>query len=186
MSEASTRNIHWGCTRCKDDGVISNWRGSRWDLDAEALDSLPAWPGLVMDHQSHAELLDSLSVDHPIYAPLARAIHHPDGVVVLATEADLERMRGLIGGIAEPDLPKEASAMELIVLGTGTTNARCRILGGEELLTLRSGSACSLVPGEIVTLQPRKDWTYRRNRYVSRELDELHSAVGGARVGGIA
>ena len=28
--------IHWGCTNCENEGVISHWQGTRWDNLREA------------------------------------------------------------------------------------------------------------------------------------------------------
>ena len=25
------KEIHWGCTECDNDGIISGWRGTKWD-----------------------------------------------------------------------------------------------------------------------------------------------------------
>jgi len=60
--------------------------------------------------------------------------------------------------------------LNLIVASLKQTAARCRVLETSELLTLRTTGLWRVVPGEIVTVQPRKRWTYARNTYLSGEI----------------
>ncbi|HKZ20352.1 MAG TPA: cytoplasmic protein [Acidimicrobiia bacterium] len=71
---------------------------------------------------------------------------------------------------AEEDF--EASGpVELAVLATWETAARCRFLGAERELTLRSGGIWSVVPGEIVTVQARKRWRYAGHPYLAGDIE---------------
>lgn len=44
--DAPSQAIHWGCDRCSDRGVISNWQGTPWDRSAPPRDGTvqPAEP----------------------------------------------------------------------------------------------------------------------------------------------
>ena len=57
------------------------------------------------------------------------------------------------------------------------TAARCRVLDTTEPVTLRATGLWRVVPGEIVTVQPRKRWTYARNAYLSGEITAIRMDV---------
>jgi len=56
---------------------------------------------------------------------------------------------------------------ELVVLSTKDLAARCRVVGAPRELTVRVPDALSLVPGEIMTLEPRKRWQLAGRPFVS-------------------
>ncbi len=60
--------------------------------------------------------------------------------------------------------------LNLIVASLKQTAARCRVLETAEPLTLRATGLWRVVPGEILTVQPRKRWTYAKNEYLSGEI----------------
>ena len=57
--------------------------------------------------------------------------------------------------------------LELVVLSVKQKAARCRLLGGDRTFTFRAGRLWDLVPGEIATVKPAKQWTYAGNPYLS-------------------
>jgi hypothetical protein len=57
--------------------------------------------------------------------------------------------------------------LELVVLSVKQKAARCRLLGGDRTFTFRAGRLWELVPGEIATVKPAKQWTYAGNPYLS-------------------
>ena len=57
--------------------------------------------------------------------------------------------------------------LELVVLSVKQKAARCRLLGGDRTFTFRAGRLWDLVPGEIATVKPVKQWTYAGNPYLS-------------------
>ena len=67
------------------------------------------------------------------------------------------------------DVPED-QPVELVVLVLKESAARCRLLGSDRQITLRSADVWELVPGDIVTVQPRKRWTYARHPYMSGEV----------------
>ncbi len=67
--------------------------------------------------------------------------------------------------------------IELVVLAVKETAARCRILGGEREITLRSSGLWNVVPGEVVTVQPRKQWSYAGHPYLSGNVEKTRLDV---------
>jgi hypothetical protein len=82
--------------------------------------------------------------------------------------------------VSQPPLPRPPKAVpedvpgdrpvDLVVLALKQSAARCRLLGSDRQITLRSGDVWTLVPGDIVTVQPRKRWTHARHPYISGEV----------------
>ncbi len=60
--------------------------------------------------------------------------------------------------------------IELIVLAPKERAARCRILGTEREITLRSGDVWDMVSGEIITVRARKQWRYAGHPYLSGDV----------------
>jgi len=71
---------------------------------------------------------------------------------------------------ADDDLDLGAP-VELVVLAPKERAARCRILGTERQITLRSGDVWNMVPGEIVTVRARKQWRYAGHPYLSGDVE---------------
>lgn len=79
-----------------------------------------------------------------------------------------ERIKQTKAGVGEIDLSKP---LELIVLGIKKQEtARCRLMGKDKELTLRSAGVWDVVPGEIVTVLPRKHWSYAGHPYLSADI----------------
>ena len=70
----------------------------------------------------------------------------------------------------EGDLDLSAS-IELIVLAPKSQAARCRVLGTEREITLRSRDVWDMVSGEIVTVRARKQWRYAGHPYLSGDVE---------------
>ena len=71
----------------------------------------------------------------------------------------------------------DAASLNLVVLSVKQTAARCRVLETQEPITLRAGGLWRVAPGEIVTVQPRKRWTYAKHPYLSGEITASRIAV---------
>jgi len=63
--------------------------------------------------------------------------------------------------------------VELAVLSTKERAARCRLLGSERVITLQASGVWDLVPGEIVTVRPRKQWRFSGHPYLSGEIESI-------------
>lgn len=66
-------------------------------------------------------------------------------------------------GLHNADTPP----VELIVLSVKERAARCRLLSSDHAVTLRATRLWDVVPGEIVTVRPRRCWRYARSQYLS-------------------
>jgi tetratricopeptide (TPR) repeat protein len=60
--------------------------------------------------------------------------------------------------------------IELVVLSVQQTAARCRLLGRDRVITLRATRLWNVVPGEIVVVKSRKQWSYAGHPYLSGEI----------------
>ena len=56
--------------------------------------------------------------------------------------------------------------LDLVVLAVKSNAIRCRVLGTERAITLRTAVRCE-VPGEIVTVVPTRQWTHAGHPYLS-------------------
>ena len=65
--------------------------------------------------------------------------------------------------LADVDL---SQPIELVVLGLKSNAIRCRVLGTEREVTLRTAVRRE-VPGEIITVTPARQWTHARHPYLS-------------------
>ena len=87
---------------------------------------------------------------------------------IKATEKLLEKIKKTKAGVGEIDISKSA---ELIVLGVKKQEAaRCRLLGQDKELTLRTSGLWNVTPGEIVTVIPKKHWSYAGHPYLSADI----------------
>jgi len=79
-----------------------------------------------------------------------------------------EKIKQTKAGVGEIDISKSA---ELIVLGVKKQEAaRCRLLGQDKELTLRTSGLWNVVPGEIITVIPKKHWSYAGHPYLSADI----------------
>jgi hypothetical protein len=60
--------------------------------------------------------------------------------------------------------------VELAALAVKGNAISCRIIGKDSVLTLRPAGFCEVVPGEIITVMPRKQWRYAGHPYLSGEI----------------
>lgn len=63
-----------------------------------------------------------------------------------------------------------ANPVELVLLSVKDTAARCRLLGTDRAITLRATRLWDAVPGEIIVVKPRKQWSYAGHPYLSGEI----------------
>jgi len=61
--------------------------------------------------------------------------------------------------------------VELIALSVKERAARCRLFSSDRTITLRASRLWNVVPGEIVTVKPRKQWSYAGHPYLSGEIE---------------
>ena len=71
--------------------------------------------------------------------------------------------------------------IDLIAISVKERAARCRVPGSDRVITLRTSRLWDVVPGQIVTVNPRKQWRYSRHPYLSGEIESTSidaSALG--------
>jgi hypothetical protein len=78
---------------------------------------------------------------------------------------------------ADEDLDM-SGPVELVALAIRETAARCRLLGSGREITLRSPDIWNVVPGEIVSVRPRKQWRYASHPYLSGSSEGHRLDVG--------
>ncbi len=70
--------------------------------------------------------------------------------------------------------------LDLVPLSVKQSVARCRPLGTGGIITFRAPKLWKLIPGEVVTVQPRKQWSYGGNPYLSGDIIQTarHTCAG--------
>lgn len=63
--------------------------------------------------------------------------------------------------------------IDLIILAVKERAARCRLVGSAREITLRTPGLWNLIPGEIATIDPRKQWSYAGHPYLSGEVRSM-------------
>ena len=67
--------------------------------------------------------------------------------------------------------------VELVALSVKERAARCRLPGSDRVITFRASCLRDVVPGEIVTVKPRKQWRYAGHPYLSGEIQSTRIDV---------
>ena len=75
------------------------------------------------------------------------------------------------------DLDPGGGNVELVVLSVRERAARCRLLHHGREVTLRATGLWGVVPGQIVTVTPRKQWRYGNHPYVSGQIESARTDV---------
>jgi len=68
--------------------------------------------------------------------------------------------------------------VDLVALSVKRRVARCRLLESSRIITLRPNRLWEVVPGEILTIKPRKQWSYAGHPYVSGEIESTRLDAG--------
>jgi hypothetical protein len=89
--------IRWQCTACGDQGIISNWQDSAFDLRRRQLTLAQPVTQIAVSYQTAAALRDLQLLDSDCERLVFAARAQGDHAVLAATEDDLEE---LIGSVA--------------------------------------------------------------------------------------
>jgi hypothetical protein len=89
--------IRWQCSACGDEGVISNWEDSPFDLRRRGLTVAQVGTEIVIPDQVAAALRDLQLLDPDCERIVYRIRAQGDHIVLTTTAADLD---ALIGGVA--------------------------------------------------------------------------------------
>ena len=69
----------------------------------------------------------------------------------------------------EEDIDMDSS-VDLVVLALTPRAVRCQIAGSDRVITLRATGVGLVVPGEVLTVLPRKQWRFAGHPYISGEV----------------
>ena len=69
-----------------------------------------------------------------------------------------------------PDDLDLSGSIDLIAISVKERAARCRVPGSNRVITLRASRLWDVVPGQVVTVKPRKQWRYAGHPYLSGEI----------------
>lgn len=92
------------------------------------------------------------------------------GLAPFPNQATIPLKRKRRHKVAETDL-ELSGPVELVVLAVKEKAAPCRLPGNDRIITLRPDCLRSLVPGELVTVKPHKQWNYSGHPYLSGEIE---------------
>jgi hypothetical protein len=67
--------------------------------------------------------------------------------------------------------------VELVILSVKERTARCRLLESNRIITLRAGMVYDALPGNIVIVNPKKQWRYGGHPYLSGEIESARLDV---------
>lgn len=101
--------IRWRCSVCADEGLISNWAGSPFDLRARQLTVAGAGNEIVISADVAATLRDLRLLDLDCERLVNRARAHGEGAILLASDEDLDELIGYVAAEAnhESNRPRQ-------------------------------------------------------------------------------
>jgi hypothetical protein len=109
------RQIAWGCPACSEEGVIRNWHGTMWDLSPPlTVDAAPK--AAVLDIDQYRHLLSIPVLDNDALRVVHAAQLTDEGVLLVATEEDLEYLLGFVAAEAnhESNRRRQAALDEML------------------------------------------------------------------------
>ena len=121
--------IRWECSVCDDDGIISNWEDSPFDLRRRRLALVGSVNQIVIANEVAVALRELRLLD-PDCARLVFGIRaHNDGAVLAATDDDLDELIGFVAAEAnhEPDRRRQRrldAAFEALTTAAQILNGR--------------------------------------------------------------
>lgn len=92
--------IRWQCSACEDQGVISNWAGSPFDLRPRGLNAAEAVDEIVIPTDVATTLQQLQLLDPDCERIVFRSRPHRDGALLAATADGLEELIGYVAAEA--------------------------------------------------------------------------------------
>ncbi len=92
--------IRWQCSTCDDEGVISNWEDSPFDLRRQRLSLAGAVTEIVVPDDVAATLRGLSLLDTDCERLVFRIRAHNDGAILAATDEDLDELIGFVAAEA--------------------------------------------------------------------------------------
>lgn len=92
--------IRWWCTVCDDEGVISNWANTPYDLRRRRLSVAGDVDEVIVSDETAAALRELVLLDPDCERLVFGMRAHPDGAALLTSAADLEELIGFVAAEA--------------------------------------------------------------------------------------
>lgn len=92
--------IRWWCTVCDDEGVISTWADTPYDLRRRRLSVAGTVDEVIVSDETAAALRELVLLDPECERLVFGMRAHPDGAVLLASADDLEELIGFVAAEA--------------------------------------------------------------------------------------
>lgn len=92
--------IRWWCTVCDDEGVISNWAHTPYDLRRRRLSVAGTVDEVIVSDETAAALRELVLLDPDCERLVFGMRAHPDGAVLLASADNLEELIGFVAAEA--------------------------------------------------------------------------------------
>jgi hypothetical protein len=118
----ATAPIRWWCTVCDDEGVISNWAGSPYDLRRRRLSVAGDGGEVIVNDETAAALRELMLLDPDCERLVFGMRAHPDGALLLADADDLEELIGFLAAEANHE-PNRRRQRRLDAAFTALTEA---------------------------------------------------------------
>jgi len=96
--------IRWQCSICNDEGVISNWEGSPFDLRRQRLALTGTLTEIVVPDEVAAALRELSLLDTDCERLIFRIRGHNDGAILAATDEDLDELIGFVAAEANHEV----------------------------------------------------------------------------------
>lgn len=116
--------IRWWCSVCDDEGTISNWANSPYDLRRRRLTVAVAVHEIVIADEVAAALRELALLDPDCERLVFGMRAHPDGAVLLANEDDLEELIGSVAAEANHETHRRRQRRLDAAFDTLTTAAQ--------------------------------------------------------------
>lgn len=92
--------IRWQCSVCVDEGAISNWEDSPFDLRRQRLTLAEATHEIILPEEVAAALRELRMLDTDCERLVFRMRAHNDGAILAATNDDLDELIGFVAAEA--------------------------------------------------------------------------------------
>ncbi len=96
--------VRWQCSICDDEGVISNWEGSPFDLRRQRLTLTGTLIEIVIPDEVGAALRELSLLDTDCERLVFRIRGHNDGAMLAATDEDLDELIGFVAAEANHEV----------------------------------------------------------------------------------
>ena len=111
--------IRWLCPRCGDNGIITHWQGSPWDMTPGAVPTTAGDPlaDLLLTGMEHRALQQIEILDQETREVVDRGRETAAGVLVRGTEEQMEDLAGFLAAEVNHEKRRSRRNMLQAILG---------------------------------------------------------------------